>query len=208
MSLKAKSLQQVNLYQDELKEIKLKYSFEILLKLSVAIVIVLSLVGGFKYYQLKYEEINLAETKKRSNALKTEKQKIEKSKGKKDAALAAKITEKTRELANKQKVVQVLSQDEFGNANGFSGYLGGLARQRLEGLWLTHLSLSGGGSNIVLNGSTLKAELLPKYLQRLSSETAFSGITFQKFVMGRDDSKKRRLNFTLQSMAQKRPLEK
>lgn len=198
------SLQQVNLYQDELRDTKLKYSFEILLKLCGVLIVGLSMLSGFKYYQLQQDQIALAEIKKNNDILKTEKQKIEQSKGKQDAGLAQKITDKTKELANKQKVVQILTQDEFGNTNGFSGYLTGLARQRLEGLWLTQLSISGGGSNITLNGSTVKAELLPKYLQRLSAEKAFSGITFQKFIMGRDENKTRRLNFSLQSISTKR----
>jgi len=201
------NLQQVNLYQDELRVIKLKYSFDILLKSCGALIIAFSLLSGFKYYQLQQEQITLAEINNNNAILKTEKQKIEQSKGSKDANLEKKIKEKTKELANKQRVVQILSQDEFGNTNGFSGLLGGLARQRLEGLWLTHLSISAGGSNIALNGSTLKAELLPKYLQRLSAETAFSGITFQKFVMGRDGDKTQRLNFNLQSVSTKRSAE-
>lgn len=198
------SLQQVNLYQDELREIKLNYSFEILLKLSGIIIVALSMLSGFKYYQLQQDQITLAEINKKNDILKTEKQKIEQSKGKKDTGLTQKITEKTKELANKQKVVQILTQDKFGNTNGFSGYLSGLARQRLEGLWLTNLSISGGGGNIALNGSTLKADLLPKYLQRLSAEKAFSGITFQKFLMGRDADKTRWLNFSLKSVSTKR----
>ena len=118
---------------------------------------------------------------------------------KKDATLAKKIILKTKELSNKQKVLNILSRDEFGNTNGFIEHISGLARQRIEGLWLTQIRIAGGGTNVALKGTTSKPSLLPKYLQRLSSEKAFSGTEFESLLMARQEKKKQLLNFSLQN---------
>ena len=194
------SFQQVNLYKDELKNIKLKYSALTLIQLSIIIVIAFSLLGGFKVFQINSKQEFLTESKKTQDKLKADKEKFESSKGKKDSALTKLITQKTKELAKKQKVLKILSQDEFGSASGFAGLVGGLAKHRLEGLWLTRLRIADGGTNISLKGITTKANLLPKYLQRLSSENSFSGITFKYFAMDRNEDKKHWLDFSLQNI--------
>jgi len=44
--------------------------------------------------------------------------------------------------------------------------------------------------------------LLPKYLQRLSAEKAFVGMTFKNLQMNRNKDKKQWLNFSLKNIAQ------
>ena len=194
------SFQQVNLYKDELKNIKLKYSALTLIQLSLVIVVAFSLLSGFKVFQINSKQEFLTESKKEQDKLNAEKAKFETSKGKKDSALTKLITEKTKELAKKQKVLKILSQDEFGSASGFASLVEGLAKHRLEGLWLTRLRIAGGGTDITLKGITTKAKLLPKYLQRLSSENSFSGVTFKYFAMDVNEDKKNWLDFSLQNI--------
>ena len=195
------SMQQVNLYQDELKTQKLKYSASMLMQISIVLVVVLSAVAGFSYFQLQQHQISLAEHQQKQKVAMADLQTIqsELSLRKKDAALARKIVQKTKELSNKQKVLNILSRDEFGNTKGFIEHVSGLARQRVEGLWLTKIRIASGGTDISLNGTTSKPSLLPKYLQRLSSEKAFSGTEFQSLLMARQEKKKQWLNFSLQN---------
>ena len=198
------NLQQVNLYQDVLRDKKLKYSAKILLQLCLILIVVFSATVGFKTFQLQEYKTSLTEAQKTQAKLEAEKAIIESSKGKKDIALTKKIEEKTKEIANKQKVLGILSTNEFGNANGFAGYLSGLARQRVEGVWLTHLRVAGGGTDITLKGLTTNAALVPKYLQRLSAEKSFSGMTFQSLAIGRNKDKKQWLDFSLQNISSNR----
>lgn len=195
------SMQQVNLYQDVLKKQKLNYSALMLTQISVILLIVLSAASGFRYFQLQQHQLTLVEKQQKQKTAMAELQKIqtELSLRKKDAALAKRIVDKTKELSNKQKVVGILSRDEFGNTKGFIEHVSGLARQRVEGLWLTQIRIAGGGSNVSLQGTTSKSELLPKYLQRLSAEKAFAGTEFQSLVMARQEKKKQWLNFSLQN---------
>ena len=195
------SMQQVNLYQDELKTQKLKYSASMLLQISVVLVVVLSAVTGFSYFQLQQHQISLAEHQQKQKVAMADLQTIQSELAlrKKDTALARRIVLKTKELSNKQKVLNILSRDEFGNTKGFIEHVSGLARQRIDGLWLTKIRIASGGTDISLNGTTSKPSLLPKFLQRLSSEKAFSGTEFQSLLMARQEKKKKLLNFSLQN---------
>ena len=195
------SMQQVNLYQDELKTQKLKYSASMLLQASIALVIMLSAVAGYSYFQLQQHKSSLAEHQERQKVATAELQTIQSDLAlrKKDTALARKIAQKTKELSNKQKVLNILSRDEFGNTKGFIEHVSGLARQRVEGLWLTKIRIASGGTDISLDGTTSKPSLLPKYLQRLSSEKAFSGTQFQSLLMARQEKKNQWLNFSLKN---------
>ena len=195
------SLQQVNLYSDELKTQKLNYSALMLVQLSLFLVVVLSAVTGFSAFQLEQQEsaFTAMKNKQKTAMVNLQKLQTEFSKRKKDIALSKKIKDKTIELANKQKVFSILSQDEFGNTKGFIEHVSGLARQRIEGLWLTKIRIADGGTNIALAGTTSKPALLPKYLQRLSAEKVFTGTEFESLLMVRQEKKKQWLNFSLQN---------
>ena len=193
------SMQQVNLYQDELKKQKINYSAVMLTQLGVILILVFSLFAGFRYFQLQQHQTSLVAQQQKQKLLMADLQKIqaELSLRKKDASLVKRIMDRTKELANKQKVLGILSGDEFGNTTGFIEHISGLARQRIDGLWLTQIRLAEGGTDVSLQGTTSKSSLLPKYLQRLSAEKAFTGTEFESLVMARQEKKKQWLNFSL-----------
>ncbi|MCW8900473.1 MAG: hypothetical protein OQK75_08570 [Gammaproteobacteria bacterium] len=195
------SLQQVNLYQDELKTQKLKYSGLMLAQVSLILIIIFSAAAGFRYIQLQHHQASLVEHQQKQNTAMADLQKIqaELSLRKKDTALAKQIAESTQELDNKQRVLGILSRDEFGNTKGFIEHISGLARQRIDDLWLTQIRIANGGTDITLQGSTSKPSLLPKYLQRLSAEKAFTGTEFESLLMARQEKQEQWLNFRLQN---------
>ena len=195
------SLQQVNLYQEELKPKKLKYSSAVMVQLGLVVIVVFSVAAGFRFWQLQRHQQTLAENQQQQKQAMADLQKlqVELAGRTKDLSLVKRLKEKTKELANKQKVHGILSQDEFGNTKGFVEHITGLARQRLDGLWLTELRIAEGGTDVALHGTTSKPSLLPKYLQRLSAEKAFTGTEFQTLVMARQEKKTQWLNFSLQN---------
>lgn len=195
------SLQQVNLYRDELKTQQLNYSALMLLKLSIILVVVFSVASGFRAFQVQQQQANLVAKQEKQKTAMVNLQKLQEefSNRKKDLTLNRWLTEKTKELANKQKVLSILSQDEFGNTNGFVEHIVGLARQRIEGLWLTQIRIADGGTNVELNGTTSRPALLPKYLQRLSLEKVFIGTDFQSLLMSRQEKNNQWLDFSLQN---------
>ena len=201
------SLQQVNLYRDELKTPKLNYSASMVLQLSIIFLIVFSAAVSFRYFQLQQQQALLVVKQQEQKIALAELQKLqaEISIRKKDTTLSKKITDKTIELTNKRKVLGILSRDEFGNTEGFIGHISGLARQRIDGLWLTKIRIASGGTDIALGGTTSKPALLPKYLQRLSAEKVFAGTEFQSLKMSRQEKKNKWLDFSLQNKNEVNP---
>jgi hypothetical protein len=62
---------------------------------------------------------------------------------------------------------------------GFSGRMAALARQQLDGLWVTGATFTANSGRFELSGSATSAELVPIYLGRLTSEAALAGIPLQ-----------------------------
>ena len=195
------NFQQVNLYRDELRTRKLKYSALILVQLCIFLIVVFSVVSAFKFFQLQQQQKSFSANQSKQKIVMRELSKLqnELTKQVKDRTLIKKINQKSTELANKQKVLGILSQDEFGNTNGFVEHVSGLARQRMNGLWLTKIRIAAGGTDVALRGTTSKPTLLPKYLQRLSAEKIFVGTEFQSLLMSRQEKKKQWLDFSLQN---------
>lgn len=199
-------MQQVNLYQDELKTQKLNFSAMMLLQLSLVLIVILTALAGFRYAQLQQHQSSLIVMQQKQKSAQAELiiLQTELASRKKDKSLLKTIAEKTKELTSKQKVLAILSQDQFGNTKGFVEPVTGLARQRIEGLWLTQIRIAEGGTDIALQGTTSNAALLPKYLQRLSAEKSFSGIQFQSLMMAREEKKKQWLSFNLKNIKKKK----
>ncbi|HAT33906.1 MAG TPA: MSHA biogenesis protein MshA [Janthinobacterium sp.] len=83
-----------------------------------------------------------------------------------------------------QEVEQILQRGEFGNTRGYSAYFRAFARSRVEGLWLTGVSIVGAGNEIGLQGRMLQANLVPYYIAGLSREPALKGKSFGRLDIG------------------------
>lgn len=63
---------------------------------------------------------------------------------------------------------------------GFADFFAGLARNTVEGLWFDAVVLSAGGREVMLKGMAKDPALVPRLLQTLTAEPAFSGRSFRK----------------------------
>jgi cell division protein FtsB len=82
-------------------------------------------------------------------------------------------------LNARNEVMALLASGSLGDTSGVSEYLRAFARQTTEGLWLTGLSIARAGNDIVIQGRTLDADLVPVYLHKLRRETALRGHGFE-----------------------------
>lgn len=96
----------------------------------------------------------------------------------KDKTLEARIAAAQTELQSLQQVANVLKGGEFGNTHGYSAYFKALAQQRVPGLWLTGVSISGPGNEVAVHGGALQANLVPAYINRLTHESVMRGKSF------------------------------
>jgi hypothetical protein len=96
----------------------------------------------------------------------------------KSAELEAQLGEAEAQLASLQRIASVIDRGELGNATGYSEYFRALARQHVDGLWLTGLAITGAGCDIGVHGRALNASLLPGFLGRLTQERILQGKSF------------------------------
>jgi hypothetical protein len=101
----------------------------------------------------------------------------------KSAAIENDIRSTEAEIASLHTVTAILKKGDFGNAQGYSSYLRAFARQSIDGLWLTGLSIHAAGKEIGLQGRVLQAALVPAYINRLATEPALSGKFFTGLQM-------------------------
>jgi hypothetical protein len=91
------------------------------------------------------------------------------------------LDDSLRMLAERQAVLNLIQGSTLGDTKGFSRHMKALARQDIDGLWLTHIVLSALGDKTRLEGRALKAELIPLYVQGLTAEAPFSEQRFHRF---------------------------
>jgi hypothetical protein len=82
-------------------------------------------------------------------------------------------------LGARQEVLALLESGHLGDTRGVSEYFRAFARQTMEGLWLTGFSIGGAGNDIVIQGRTVDADLVPVYLRKLRRETPLRGHGFE-----------------------------
>jgi hypothetical protein len=96
----------------------------------------------------------------------------------KSAAVEAQLAQAEAQLAALHRISGVLERGELGNTQGYSEFFRALARQSVDGLWLTGLTLDGASNEISVRGRALDPSLLPGYLARLTQETVLQGKAF------------------------------
>ena len=79
------------------------------------------------------------------------------------------------QLKARQELVVRLKGGEIGNRDGYSKYLLGLARQRMDGVWLTQIDISGPGDDFSVRGRAQRANQVSDYIKMLGKEEGFRG---------------------------------
>ena len=88
------------------------------------------------------------------------------------------IAEAQAQLISLRNISRVIERGELGDTDGYAGYFKALARQSVAGLWLTGVTVSGGGRDIGIRGRTTDPATVPGYLARLTGEPLMQGKSF------------------------------
>lgn len=196
-------MQQVNLYQPIFR--KQKKIFSALALVQAAVLVVFALGGIYAYSRWQLVALDDALTSAQDQRTETQARLTEIQRATPPRARDQRLVRAVERLQVqnefKQRSLAMLEADLGTARAGFVGQLEGLARQKVDGVWLTHLAFSAGGSDIGLAGNALAPELVPRYLQRLSAEASFAGTQFQSFLLERTADKDSRVTFELSSVA-------
>ena len=125
----------------------------------------------------------------------------------KSAALDMQINRVETDLKTLTQTQLALKQSGALENGGFSLYFQAMARQIVDGLWLTGVTVAS--SDMRISGRALKPELVPAYIRRLGAEPAMRGRQFSMLEMrqpsvaetkqGKPELAPNFIEFTLQS---------
>ncbi|MCL5668612.1 MAG: PilN domain-containing protein [Gammaproteobacteria bacterium] len=193
--------QQINLYLPIFRGERQPFSAQTLLYALGGVAVALMLYYGYASWSLGPVKKELASAQQQhSDALKRlEALGQQAQANQKDAALEQEVARLSAERDAKQQVLNNLTGGGLGNTKGFSAQIEGLARRRVDGVWLTNITISEGGASFALNGGTLAPELVPVLLQALGKEPVFKGVEFKTLLMERSEKEPGRVNFTLRT---------
>lgn len=193
--------QQINLYQSQfhiqpnpLSPQRIGIGFSVLL-------VVLAVVYGLLSYSVSSGRGELARAQADQAKMAEQMAELQKLAGPKEKSqlLENEVQRLETERSRKMPLMDFFSAESSKNVQGFSPSLSALARQHLEGMWLQRIILADGGTRMLLEGSALQPELVPRYLGGLAKDGAFSGLEFNKFVIYRADKQKSFVDFKMET---------
>lgn len=178
--------QQINLFNPIFLRQKKYFSIFTILQ-----ALALVLVGLLAFYSYATFQINILarEVDEAGRRLEQEKTRLAKVSAEfgpreKDQSLDAQVKGLERQLKNREDILGVQAGVAAGKGRGFSDYLLALARQSVNGVWLTSISVGGeGGNKMMIDGRALRPDMVPDYIKRLSKEKAMRGQTFSTLNM-------------------------
>ena len=177
--------QQVNLLQGEFSNVALPFFAETLVPALGAILALLLVIYGYSLWKTLGPErrVTSLEASKKSQA--TLLKELEKRKGKREPnpALAAEVFALDHTVGGKNRLLEALTSHGLANREGFSEHLLGLARQRVDAVWLKRIQIMSGGRSMMLGGSALSPEAVPQFIEELGPEPAYVGREFQTLLM-------------------------
>lgn len=112
---------------------------------------------------------------------------------------AAQLDDAMRVLREREAVLTLIQGTTLGDTQGFSRHLRALARQDIDGIWLTYITLSALGDKTRLEGRATRAELIPLYVQDLTAEPPFARQRFQHFQITSPENGETALYFSMDS---------
>lgn len=196
--------QQINLYQPMFRKQRRVLSARAILYSLGLVAAGLALVYGFGQWQtqrLAWQVDSLVEQRDvaRERLVGLESRLPRRTRSK---LLETELVRLDRRVREQSSVIQVLEGDGEGLTRGFSDFLEGFARRRVEGLWLTGFEIGDGGQALNIDGQTRDAALVPVFVQALAAEPAFGGLSFGELSVERPTDPGSAYAFSLRTRTQ------
>jgi len=191
--------QQVNLFQPIFRKERKLLSFRVFLQICALSGVMLLMLFGWSMRQTHQlsadlEQIEIQQARYSNQLIEVS---ARLANMKTDTAPQVALSRLERELVASRKVVYALTRVRNTYSQGVSAYLESFSRQSPKGVWLTGFTVQAGGEGLVIRGSSLKPELVPTFLQQLSTEKALTGTEFGLLHILRETPDARFVDFTV-----------
>lgn len=194
-------MQQVNLYSAEFRPEQIILPYKHIVFAVVALITVLVVVSVY----LGISQSNQSKALKtvQANAIVMQEEvashKAYLATLKPDPALVDENKSLTERIEQGRRLVSEFESLSLSELRDFSPYLIGLARHTKPELWLSNITIESAGHYLRLQGKALEPDAVPRYLQRLSEETAFEGSRFSLFSVKANEQNNKPFEFILES---------
>lgn len=198
-------IQQINLYQDAFKQKQTKsvlnhcyygLSAAILFLIGFSLYLVFDLNSSRKTLQQVKQQLTEVEFQLQLVKIQYPKQQI-------NLLLTQEISKSENILSSLYTVIDILTDKESDQTQGFSRYFTALARQNIAEVWLNNIVVDGQNNTLKLKGSTYHAEKTPVFLQKLQNEPIFQGRNFAQLIMSQAEKDKNMIDFTVSTSIEK-----
>lgn len=175
--------QQINLVNASLRKQKDILSSASMVRAVGGFLLLLCLISGYLFQLTHKLEAERADWAKRAEDAKTSMTQVSQQFPPRQPStmLQAEIKNVEEKIQSRDRVFDVLKSGAVGKSQGLSGLLQAFARQSVNGLWLTGITVNGAGDQMRIAGNALSADLIPQYITRLSAEQALRGRNFTAF---------------------------
>ncbi|NOZ53972.1 MAG: PilN domain-containing protein [Gammaproteobacteria bacterium] len=193
--------QQINLFQPIFRKARTILSFAALFQVNIIFIVALSLLFSFNVWKEKQLRLELNAFAVQHHALVAQVDKLrdEAKKLKEEYYSENQLALLKAEISAYDYIFQTLGSEFSNRTVGFSIYFETFSRQVIKGLWITGFSVSQGGKVINITGGALKPEMVPQFINRLSTEPGLSGINFSVLHLDRKEQQRQWLEFFLSS---------
>lgn len=194
--------QQINLFDARFRKQKQHVSARTLVVTAAVLLGAAFLLQELYAYQNRSLQATLAQADQRATELRDQTVRFAReftSQGR-SAALTDEIARVEEQLRVRRSLLATMQSGAGGGVQGFSPYLTALARQTMDGVWLTGVDIGGASGEVVLKGRVLDSTLVPAYIRRLREQPPFAGGTVNELrVAARADAEKkaRHVEFSL-----------
>ena len=194
-------IQQVNFYRPAFKkQIQLFSAHAILGVVGVLVFVLLALTLVTMKQISDHEQLVQQKTQQKDQLNKQLEQAREKLKPReKNQLLVQQLREKRLAFSDIKKIKIMLDNVLAQSDSRFSGYFDGLARSRVNGLWLTQIKVGNSGQAMTLSGQAASGDLVPGLLLKLENQPAFINASFHT-VQIQEDPKNNLLMFRLETL--------
>ncbi|NOT12002.1 MAG: hypothetical protein HOP23_09260 [Methylococcaceae bacterium] len=192
-------IQQVNLYQDKLKQGKTN---AILNYYSIGLIVTILLLLAVSFYLLANLDKLKAQIIQNRQSLVVEESRVNDLLAKfpkqtPETTLVDQIEQAQNKVSELSQTLQLMAPLKQAAEQGFSRHFQALADQSITDIWLRKIYITGPKRIINLEGSTFKPERLPYFLQNLKQESIFRGQTFAKLMMLKSETTPGLMDFNL-----------
>lgn len=193
--------QQINLFDPRFRPQTPHFSAPMMAVSALGLLVLTLAIGELYAYQNRKLEATLAQTDQRATQLREQASGLARQLGEqhRSTALADELARIEEQVRVRRGLLEGIQGGAATRVEGFSPYLAALARQTMQGVWLTGVEIAGGSGDLVLKGRVTDGELVPVYIQRLHREPLFQGRPVRELhLAAKDEAGKRYVEFSLQ----------